>query len=50
MRKSTLAAIIVLSVVAAIIIVSRCTDFVDVDECAERGGRWDYVKKLCVEK
>jgi len=50
MRKSTLVAIIVLSIAAAIIIVSRCTDFIDVDECAERGGQWDYAKKICIEK
>jgi len=50
MRKSTLIAMIVLAILAVIIIVSRCTDFGEVDECTERGGQWDYYKKDCVFK
>jgi len=50
MRKSTLVFMIVLAILAIVIIVSRCTDFGDVDRCIERGGRWDFHMKVCVFK
>jgi hypothetical protein len=50
MRKSTLVAMIVLALLAVFIFVSRCKDSMDADHCLAQGGRWDYAKKVCVDK
>jgi hypothetical protein len=50
LRKSTLIVAIVLAILAVAILVSRCNDSANADECRDQGGQWDYAKKVCLDK
>ncbi len=49
MKRNLKRVLVLVSVLILVFLIYSCRDFLDVDQCLDRGGCWDYSARACMK-